>query len=59
MAISKVMHDALFKIARANPGVVLDKAHSSTHDLIVVDPKKNRTWHIDNRGRIRRLVRTG
>lgn len=56
MAISKVMFDATMKVARANPGVVVDRNNSSLHDLLLVHPKKNKRWHIDHRGKIRRVV---
>lgn len=55
MPVTKEQFDAVFKIARANPGVVIDKQRSNKYQIFVVHGKKQRRWKIDGRGRISRV----
>lgn len=57
MAINRQMFEATQKVARANPGVVLDTQHSNLHELLLVHPRKQKFWSIDNRGKIRRVTK--
>ena len=56
MAINRQMFEAVFKISRANPGVVLDKQHSNTHELLIVHPTKQKYWMVEHNGNIRKLT---
>ena len=56
MAINRQMFEAVFKISRANPGVVLDKQHSNTYELLVVHPTKKKYWMVEHDGNIRKLT---
>lgn len=56
MAVTKVMFEAVQKVSRANPGVVVDLEHSSTYDIILYHRKKSKRWHINRKGEVKRLV---
>lgn len=57
MAINRQMFEATQKVSRANPGVVLDLQHSNGHELLLVHPRKQKFWSIDNRGNIRKVAK--
>lgn len=56
MAVTKVMFEAVQKVSRANPGVVVDLENSSTYDIILYHRKKSKRWHINRKGEVKRLV---
>lgn len=56
MAVSRVMFDAVMKIARTHPGCKIDKQYSNNTNILVVDGRTNRRWVINNKGKIRKVV---
>jgi hypothetical protein len=56
MPVTREQHNAVFKIARTHPGCRIDTTYSTSAAILVVDPKKNRRWVINNKGKIRRVV---
>ena len=56
MAINRQMFEAVFKISRANPGVVVDRERSNTYELLIIHPKRKKYWHIGHDGKITRLT---
>lgn len=57
MAVSRIMYEAVFKIARSYPGCKIDKQYSNTNTILVVDGRTNKSWVINNKGKIRKVIR--
>lgn len=55
MAVSRVMYDAVMKIAKSHPGCKIDKQYSNTTNILVVDGRTNRRWVVDRKGKVRRV----
>lgn len=52
MPVTKQQYDAVMKIARVNPGVVIDKQQSTRHEIHLVNGKKRKRWIVDGLGKI-------
>jgi len=57
MAVNRKMFEAAMTVARGNPGVKLDVQHSSTYELLLTHEKKQKFWHVNHKGEIRRLTK--
>lgn len=56
MPVTRKQYEAVFRIARVNPGSKIDTAHSTSAAILVVNPRKNKRWVVNNKGKIRRVV---
>jgi len=56
MPVTKQQYDAVFQIARGNPGVKIDLQSSTRHAIRVVHGKKNKSWIVDGQGKIKRDI---
>lgn len=56
MPVTRKQYEAVMRISRVNPGCVIDKQFSTSAAILVVNPKRNKRWVINQRGNIRRVV---
>ncbi len=54
MPITRIMYEGVMKVARANPGVLVDLDKSNRHEVHLYDRRKKKSWKIDNVGKVHR-----
>ena len=59
MACTGEQYKAVFSVARANPGTRVVVQHSSSSTILLHNPKKNKSWVINSKGKVRRVVPVG
>lgn len=56
MPVTREQYEAVKRIAKVNPGCVIDKTYSTSAAILVVNPKRKKRWVVNNKGKIRRVV---
>jgi len=56
MPVTIAQYRAVQRIARVNPGCVIDKTYSTSAAILVVNPRRNKRWVVNNKGKVRRVV---
>lgn len=56
MPVTRQQYEAVQRIAKVNPGCRIDVTYSTSAAILVVNPKRNKRWVVNNKGKIRRVV---